>query len=89
MDITYEKKLRNVYGITYDFLKEHPEFDGRPHSRFPGFTRKGVDPSTIPPWPGVADVRRMDRETWIEARIDGVRRGEEEPALRPPQQPPA
>lgn len=81
---TYDEKLRTHYEGAYDYLRKHPEFDGRPRPEHPGLHRRGVDPSSIRPWPGVADVRDQTREEWVEARLNAVRRGDEEPALRSP-----
>lgn len=75
--------LRIVYGAAYDYLLRHPEFDGRPCPGHPALIRTGVDPSDVQPWPGVEDVQRMSRDQWIEARLEAIRRGDEEPPLRP------
>jgi hypothetical protein len=80
---THDPMLRLVYGAAYDHLLQHPEFDGCPRPGHPALLRSGVDPADIKPWPGVEDVRRMSREEWIEARLEAVRRGDEESALRP------
>jgi hypothetical protein len=82
--MTYEEKLRTHYEVAYDYLLKHPEFDGRPRPGHPGLLRRGVDPSRIKPWPGVTDVRHQTREEWVEARLDAVRHGDEEPVLRSP-----
>lgn len=78
-----EPMLRIVYGAAYDYLVKHPEFDGRPRPGQPGLLRNGVEPAGVKPWPGVADVRHMSRDEWIQTRLDAVRRGDEEPALLP------
>lgn len=77
-----ERLLRMTYGAAYDHLARHPEFDGRPRPGHLGELRAEVSSGEAKPWPGVADVRRRTREEWIEARLDAVRSGAEEPALR-------
>lgn len=80
--LTNEAMLRMTYEVTYDYLKKHPGFDGRPHPDHPGALRTGVDPEDVKPWPGAADVHRQSRDEWVEARLEAVRRGDEDPALR-------
>lgn len=82
--LTHEENLLTYYEVAYDYLRKHPEFDGRPRPGHPGLARRGVDPSEIEPWPAIADVRLQTREEWVEARLNAVRRGDEEPALRSP-----
>ncbi|WP_119697609.1 hypothetical protein [Microbacterium halotolerans] len=82
-DPTTDPMLRLVYAAAYDHLKRHPEFDGRPRPGQPGLIRAGVAAENVTPWPGVDDVPRLSRDEWIEARLEAVRRGEEEPPLRP------
>jgi len=82
--LTHDEALRMFYRTTYDFLRARPEFDGRPHADHPGMLRQGVEASSIKPWPGVADVQRLSRDEWVEARFDAVRRGDEEPPLKAP-----
>ncbi|SMX99151.1 hypothetical protein [Brevibacterium linens] len=84
---TTDPMLRIVYGAAYDHLLRHPEFDGRPRPGHPALIRTGVDPADVQSWPGVEDVRRMTRDEWIEARLEAVRRGDEEPPLRPKERP--
>lgn len=81
--LTDEAMTRMFYEAAYDFLREHPEFDGRPRPGMPGLMRRGVDPKSVAPWPGVADVRRMGRDQWIAARLAAVAAGDEDPPLRP------
>ncbi|XVX21481.1 hypothetical protein ACQP1U_06325 [Actinomycetota bacterium] len=81
---TYDEMLRMAYRAAYDYLTEHPEFDGRPRPGLDAIVRRGVDPQTIQPWPGVADVRTMTRDEWVAARFEAVARGDEEPPLRRP-----
>jgi hypothetical protein len=78
-----EALMRLAYSAAYDFLRAHPEFDGRPRPGLVALVRKGVEQKGTQPWPGVADVLRMTRDEWVDARLDAVRRGDEEPILRP------
>lgn len=86
-DPTADPMLRIVYGAAYDHLLRHPEFDGRSGPGHPTLIRTGVDLADAQPWPGVEDVRRMTRNGWIEARLEAVRRGDEELPLRPKERP--
>lgn len=87
--MTDDPMLHVVYGAAYDHLKRNPEFDGRPRPGHRALIRAGVDPAGTKPWPGVEDVRRLTREEWIVARLEAVRRGDEEPALRSRKEDPA
>lgn len=82
--MTYEEKLLTYYEVAYDHLRKHPEFDGRPRPGHPGLARQGVDPSEMGPWPGSADVRLQTREEWVEARLNAISCGDEEPGLSSP-----
>ncbi|PFG20704.1 hypothetical protein [Serinibacter salmoneus] len=82
IDPTDEARLTIFYEAAYAYLRRHPEFDGRARPGHPAITRAGVDPREARPWPGVADVRRMTCEQWVAARLEAVRAGSEEPALR-------
>jgi len=75
--MTNDRMLRTYYAVTYEYLREHPEFDGRQHPEHPGMLRQGVDSSSIKPWSGAADVQHLSREEWIEARLNAVHRGDE------------
>lgn len=77
-----EQMLRMTYAAAYDYLRQHPEFDGRPHPEHPGAVREGVGQREVRPWPGAADVQHCSRDEWIDARLEAVRRGDEDPPLR-------
>jgi len=80
--MTQAETLAMFYGTAYDYLRKHPDFDGRPRPGTAGLTRVGVEPSNTKAWPGVADVHRRTRDQWVADRLEAVRRGDEEPALR-------
>jgi len=80
--LTHDDALQMFYRTAYDFLRARPKFDGRQHADHPGMLRRGVDASTIKPWPGAADVQRLSRDEWVEARLDAVRNGDEAPPLK-------
>lgn len=82
--LSYDRMLRITYEAAYRYLREHPEFDGRPRPGLDGLMRRDVNPADIKPWPGVADVRRMTCDEWVAARLEAVQRGEEDPPLRRP-----